>query len=119
MSGSQAVPHWGHGLNEGAAVIGFLDSMQVGDYAAIVKFNNTNAAKASVVLKLRDRRGLSPATVVGISNLVAASVESVAENASDSWVAPLFYYVLFGLPGAVVAWTVSIHVAKSFPFANV
>jgi VWFA-related protein len=32
-----------------AAVIGFLDSMQVGDYAAIVKFNNTNAAKASVV----------------------------------------------------------------------
>jgi adenosylcobinamide-phosphate synthase len=33
--------------------------------------------------------------------LVAASIESVAENASDSFVAPLFYYVLFGLPGAV------------------
>jgi adenosylcobinamide-phosphate synthase len=33
--------------------------------------------------------------------LVAATVESVAENASDSFVAPLFYYVLFGLPGAV------------------
>jgi adenosylcobinamide-phosphate synthase len=33
--------------------------------------------------------------------LVAATVESVAENASDSVVAPLFYYVLFGLPGAV------------------
>lgn len=33
--------------------------------------------------------------------LVAASIESVAENASDSVVAPLFYYVLFGLPGAV------------------
>ena len=33
--------------------------------------------------------------------LVAATVESVAENASDSVVAPLFYYALFGLPGAV------------------
>ena len=33
--------------------------------------------------------------------LVAATVESVAENASDSFVAPLFYYVLFGLPGAI------------------
>ena len=33
--------------------------------------------------------------------LVAATVESVAENASDSFVAPLFYYAVFGLPGAV------------------
>lgn len=33
--------------------------------------------------------------------LVAATVESVAENASDSFVAPLFYFVLFGVPGAV------------------
>jgi adenosylcobinamide-phosphate synthase len=34
-------------------------------------------------------------------SLVAATVESVAENASDSVVAPLFYYALFGLPGAL------------------
>jgi adenosylcobinamide-phosphate synthase len=33
--------------------------------------------------------------------LVAATIESVAENASESFVAPLFYYALFGLPGAV------------------
>lgn len=33
--------------------------------------------------------------------LIAATVESVAENASDSFVAPLFYFALFGLPGAV------------------
>ncbi len=33
--------------------------------------------------------------------LVAATVESVAENTSDSFVAPLFYYALFGLPGAM------------------
>ncbi|AUX39133.1 cobalamin biosynthesis protein CobD [Sorangium cellulosum] len=33
--------------------------------------------------------------------LVAASIESVAENTSDSVVAPLFYFALFGLPGAL------------------
>src|SRR3989442_9005572 len=33
--------------------------------------------------------------------LVAATVESVAENVSDSFAAPLFYYVLFGAPGAI------------------
>jgi adenosylcobinamide-phosphate synthase len=34
--------------------------------------------------------------------LVAATVESVAENTSDSFVAPLFYYAILGLPGAIV-----------------
>jgi len=34
-------------------------------------------------------------------DLIGASIESVAENASDSVLAPLFYYVLLGLPGAV------------------
>ncbi len=35
------------------------------------------------------------------SDLAAGAIESVAENASDSVVAPLFFYVLFGLPGAL------------------
>jgi len=35
------------------------------------------------------------------SAVAAAAVESVAENASDSVVAPLFYYALTGLPGAL------------------
>ncbi|MBM3128333.1 MAG: cobalamin biosynthesis protein CobD [Chloroflexi bacterium] len=34
------------------------------------------------------------------SQLSAAAIESLAENASDAFVAPLFYYHLFGLPGA-------------------
>ncbi len=37
---------------------------------------------------------------LGSSHLAAASIESLAENASDSFIAPLFYYHLFGLPGA-------------------
>lgn len=43
----------------------------------------------------RDARTLSP------SQLSAGTVESLAENLHDSVVAPLLYYVLFGLPGAV------------------
>ncbi len=34
------------------------------------------------------------------SSLAAAAIESLAENASDSFIAPLLYYQLFGLPGA-------------------
>ncbi len=34
--------------------------------------------------------------------LAAAAIESLAENAGDSFVAPLFYYRFFGLPGAFV-----------------
>ena len=33
--------------------------------------------------------------------LVSAAVESVAENTSDSFVAPIFYFLLFGVPGAM------------------
>jgi adenosylcobinamide-phosphate synthase len=33
--------------------------------------------------------------------LLAAAIESIAENSSDSFVAPVFYYLLFGVPGAV------------------
>jgi adenosylcobinamide-phosphate synthase len=43
----------------------------------------------------RDARQLSGPEVA------AGAVESLAENTSDSVVAPLFYFALFGLPGAV------------------
>jgi adenosylcobinamide-phosphate synthase len=33
--------------------------------------------------------------------LLAATIQSLAENASDSFVAPLFYFALFGVPGAL------------------
>ncbi len=43
----------------------------------------------------RDTRGLPEPLVV------SATVESVAENTCDSFVAPLFYFLLFGVPGAI------------------
>ncbi len=43
----------------------------------------------------RDTRDLSKPL------LVSAAVESVAENTTDSFVAPLFYFLLFGVPGAI------------------
>ncbi len=33
--------------------------------------------------------------------LLTATIQSLAENASDSFVAPLFFFVLFGVPGAI------------------
>jgi adenosylcobinamide-phosphate synthase len=52
------------------------------------------------------RRGLRAlcsrdARTLDASELVGATVESFAENASDSFVAPLFWFALFGLPGAM------------------
>ena len=52
------------------------------------------------------RRGLRAlcsrdASSLGAPELVGATIESVAENASDSFVAPLFWFALFGLPGAM------------------
>jgi len=43
----------------------------------------------------RDTQGLPKPLVV------SATVESVAENTCDSFVAPLFYFLLFGVPGAI------------------
>lgn len=34
-------------------------------------------------------------------SLLAATIQSLAENASDSFVAPLFYFSLLGVPGAI------------------
>lgn len=56
----------------------------------------TNAARTGLqALVSRDVKSLDE------PRLAAAAVESVAENTSDSFVAPVFYYSLFGLPGAL------------------
>ncbi|MDP2931712.1 MAG: cobalamin biosynthesis protein [Chloroflexota bacterium] len=57
--------------------------------------DNLAGARTSLrALVGRDTAGLDK------SHLISAAVESVAENSTDSFVAPLFYFVLFGVPGA-------------------
>ena len=56
---------------------------------------------------LNEARSKMPALVsretqsLGKPALASATMESVAENACDSFVAPLFYFLLFGVPGAI------------------
>ncbi len=54
------------------------------------------ARQALRSLVSRKREGLPEELVI------AATLESLAENLSDAVVAPLFYYALFGLPGAAL-----------------
>ena len=51
----------------------------------------------------RELRSLVSRDTLGLPEplVVSATVESVAENTCDSFVAPLFYFLLFGVPGAI------------------
>jgi adenosylcobinamide-phosphate synthase len=68
------------------AAFGVRDALDAGDLPA--------ARRALGSLCSRDAAQLDEAA------LVAATIESVAENTSDSVVAPLFYYACLGLPAA-------------------
>ena len=58
--------------------------------------NNLTAARTSLkALVSRDTGNLSQ------SQVISATVESAAENSSDSFVAPLFYFLIFGVIGAI------------------
>lgn len=56
---------------------------------------------------LTEARAMMPALVsretqdLGRAAMISATVESVAENFSDSFVAPLFYFLFLGVPGAL------------------
>lgn len=85
---------------------------------AVCMLKSTAALKAlgTAAFKVRDclrlgeleqaRQSLSSlcsrdASTLDRSALCAGTIESLAENASDSVVAPLFYFALFGVPGAM------------------
>jgi adenosylcobinamide-phosphate synthase len=72
----------------------------LGDAAGGVRAALDENDLAGARLALRSLCSRDPSQL-DADDLIGASIESVAENASDSVVAPLFYYVLFGLPGAV------------------
>jgi adenosylcobinamide-phosphate synthase len=85
---------------------------------AVYLLKSSFAIRALGAAALRVRRALDPAdgpgaraalaplgpphpTTLSPSLVAAAAVESVAENASDSIVAPLFFYAIGGVPAAV------------------
>ena len=57
-----------------------------------------NLAQACVSLRSLVSRDTSD---LNQNQLTSAAVESAAENSCDSFVAPLFYFLLFGVPGAI------------------
>lgn len=57
-------------------------------------------------LALRSLCSRDPANL-DAAEMRAATIQSLAENLSDSWIAPLFYYLLLGVPGAVVYRTIN------------
>lgn len=63
---------------------------------ALANGRTADARQALSALCSRDATNLEEA------ELAAATIESLAENLSDSFVAPLLAYALFGLPGAVI-----------------
>jgi adenosylcobinamide-phosphate synthase len=71
----------------GEAAFRVRDALDAGDLVA--------ARRALASLCSRDARDLDA------EGLIAATIESVAENTSDSVVAPLLHFAAFGLPGAV------------------
>ncbi len=90
-----------YALIEGIALKPFFALRMLIDAGCSVRVSleqeNLPAARHALQsLVSRDRSQLTPA-LAG-----AAAIESLAENLSDSIVAPLFYYALFGLPGAAM-----------------
>ena len=57
--------------------------------------SGTAAARASLAALVSRSPDLDPPLIV------SATIESLAENLTDSVVSPLLYYALFGLPGAL------------------
>jgi len=72
----------------------------LGEAADAVRRPLADGDLATARRALRSLCSRDPSTL-DATEVAAGAVESVAENASDSVVAPLFYYALFGLPGAV------------------
>lgn len=66
------------------------------DVKKLLADDNLGEARAKMpALVSRDTQAL------GKPAMVSATIESVAENLSDSFVAPIFYFLIFGVPGAI------------------
>jgi adenosylcobinamide-phosphate synthase len=68
------------------------------EIAACLETGDLRAARTVLALHLVSR----PTAALGEGEVAAATIESVAENLTDSVVAPALMYVAFGLPGAAL-----------------
>ncbi|MEA3349850.1 MAG: cobalamin biosynthesis protein [Chloroflexota bacterium] len=68
-----------------------------GEVQTALEGDNLNEARRAVSWHLVSR----DTSKLNASQVAAATIESVAENASDGIIAPLFYYALGGLPAAL------------------
>lgn len=62
---------------------------------SIEKNDSSGTSKKLISLVSRDTTQLTP------EQAASAAIESVAENTTDSFVAPWLYFAIFGLPGAI------------------
>ena len=86
-------------LLEGASLKPFLALRMLAEAGGTVR---QTLLRADLPAACQALRSLVSRNCSGLTAELAASaaIESLAENLSDSVVAPLFYYVLFGVPGA-------------------
>jgi adenosylcobinamide-phosphate synthase len=66
------------------------------DVAGALQRGDLAAARTSVGRHLVSR----PTATLRVEQVAAGAIESLAENLTDSFVAPLLFYLVFGLPGA-------------------
>jgi adenosylcobinamide-phosphate synthase len=72
----------------------------LGSAARVVRVALVRENLAEARAGLRSLCSRDPSTLDGAA-VAAGAIESVAENASDSFVAPLLFFALFGIPGAL------------------
>jgi adenosylcobinamide-phosphate synthase len=73
------------------------------EVAGALARGDLGAARSSVGYHLVSR----PTATLSESQVASATVESVAENLTDSLVAPVLYYLVLGLPGAALYRTIN------------
>jgi len=85
---------------EGIIAFVFISQKQLGEAVKAVigglEISLDEGRKAVAHIVGRDVKSLSE------SEVSRAAIETLAENASDGFIAPLFYLLLFGLPGIVI-----------------
>jgi len=88
-------------LVEAVALKSMLSLRGLADAALVVRDDlaraDLGAARAAVGRDLVSR----PTATLEAGDVASATVESVAENLTDAFLAPLLFFLVFGLPGAV------------------